>query len=282
MKHFFFIVFVLVFSVGNVQALDIESYDVEYDILASGEVKETLEIVFATPLNQSIQNSLTLGDIADIGVLADGSPLEVEVTPVGNDVIVAFTTPAGTKKLIISFTAKSLVFQSGEVFQFFTELTTPEVEKLRIKAILPRGFVVFRNIYFPSEAEIGADGERIFFSWTFQDSEGSVPISIQFESVVKSNQLLLPGVVVLAIVVVAGVFLYFRRKTKRAFLMTFFEDERKVILALQQEKVSYQNTLERRFEFSRAKMTRIVQKLQKKGLVKKEKAGRTNRLHWKG
>jgi len=107
-------------------------------------------------------------------------------------------------------------------------------------------------------------------------------ISVQYEPVVKVNDFLVPVLVVAAVAAVIFVFLYFRRKSRQAFLMTFFEDERKVILAMMTEKVCYQNILERKFGFSRAKMTRVVQKLERKGLLRKEKAGRTNRLFWKG
>jgi len=273
----------IVANIGSVAALDIEQYGVEYNVLTTGEVEESLDIVFTTPLESSIQNTLNLGEANEIKVFADSQEIEIETSQVGDSVNVIFTTPPGTKELKISFVAKSLVFMGSGIYQFFTELTPPGgIEKINIKVILPKGFVIFRDIYFPSGAEIGTDGEIIFLSWEFQDNDGSIPISVQFEPVFKTNDFIIPAVVVIAMAAVVIIFFFYKRKGKQQFLMTFFEDERKVIIALQNEKVSYQNTIERKFGFSRAKMTRIVQKLERKGLLKKEKAGRTNRLHWKG
>ena len=42
-----------------------------------------------------------------------------------------------------------------------------------------------------------------------------------------------------------------------------------------------QNKIEKELHFSRAKMTRLVKKLEAKGLVEKERIGRTNRLFYR-
>jgi uncharacterized membrane protein len=47
---------------------------------------------------------------------------------------------------------------------------------------------------------------------------------------------------------------------------------------LLKEKIIMQNKLEKQLGFSRAKMTRVVKKLEAKGLIEKERVGRTNRL----
>jgi uncharacterized membrane protein len=61
----------------------------------------------------------------------------------------------------------------------------------------------------------------------------------------------------------------------------FFDDEKLVVKYLQKNNPAYQNKVGKEFKFSRAKMTRIVKKLEHRGLVKKERRGRTNRLEWK-
>lgn len=267
----------------NVGALEIEEYGVTYDIDSNGGVKEKIIIIFKEPLNQTVQNSLNLGDVNGITVKADDSLLNINIENNANGVVVKFLTPTNTKKLEIEFNANNLVFQSGNVFQFFVDLNTPSgVEKIKIDALLPKGFIVYRDIYFPYGAEIGSDGERIMFHWEFDEWEGSIPISIQYEPVIKGDVFILPSIIVIAIALILIVYFYYRKKSRQGFLMTFFEDERKVIYMLMDEKVVYQNTLERKFSFSRAKMTRIIQKLERKGLVRKEKAGRTNRIFWLG
>ena len=43
-----------------------------------------------------------------------------------------------------------------------------------------------------------------------------------------------------------------------------------------------QDDLREALGFSKAKATRVVQALEAKGLLEKERAGKTNRLKWKG
>ncbi|MCK5023460.1 MAG: MarR family transcriptional regulator [Candidatus Aenigmarchaeota archaeon] len=92
---------------------------------------------------------------------------------------------------------------------------------------------------------------------------------------------MLVGFVILFGVVFAFVTTHLRRKVESEFMRGFSEDERKVLTILSQKKICMQKKLEKEFGFSRAKMTRIVKSLECKGLVEKEKIGRTNRLFYK-
>ncbi len=68
---------------------------------------------------------------------------------------------------------------------------------------------------------------------------------------------------------------------KHEFERGFSEDERRLLLILAKEKRIMQNKVGKELKFSRAKMTRLVKKLEAKGLVEKERVGRTNRLFYK-
>lgn len=272
----------LLLLIPSAQALDIDAYQVTYDIQPSLAVQETVSITFTEPLPSASENFIRLGDATHVLVQADGEALDLGTDSAGTDVKVTFTIPAGTEQLDIGFLTNTLIFSSGDIQQFFVNLEPPEdAVQVGVAVILPRGFVIHRDTYSPSNPVLGGDGERISLSWSLENT-GFLPISVQFEPVVKTNDLLLPGLGVAAAAALVVIVLFFRRRTQQNFLLTFFEDERKVVVALMTERVAYQNTLERKFGFSRAKMTRIVQKLERKGLVRKEKAGRTNRLHWKG
>lgn len=273
--------FFLILLAGSVSALDIADYQVVYDIQADGKVQEKVTILFKEGSEESA-TFIKLLEGSDFIIQADGKDVGFTITPEGENIRVDFTIPQGTRELFLSFKTGRMVFGNGDVLQFFSNLQVPTgVEKLNVKTILPKGFVIFHDTFSPSNATRGTDGERIFLSWLMENPPQEIAFSVQYESVVKVDQFALPLVGIIAFVVIVVVFLYFRKKSSKAFLMTFFEDERKVILALMTEKVLYQNSLERKFGFSRAKMTRIMQKLERKGLIRRERAGRTNRIFWK-
>jgi uncharacterized membrane protein len=284
MKRLFgVLILVLLLIPSGAEALDIESYDVDFDIQENIAVKETVTIFLSEMLNESKDQLLKLGDVSNVMVIADGSILETEVIKDGDDTEVSFTLPEGTETIIISFQANNIVFQSGGVFQFFVNLNAPgDAENVGIKVLLPKGYVLFRNIYTPGGASVGTDGERIFLEWDLENTGESLPILIQFESVFDTNMFIPPAAAAVVVAAVVIVYFLYRKRSRRDFLLSFFEDERKVVLELMQEKIIYQNKIEKKYGFSRAKVTRIMQKLERKGLIKREKVGRTMRIQWKG
>ncbi|MBI4181792.1 MAG: hypothetical protein HY520_02390 [Candidatus Aenigmarchaeota archaeon] len=259
------------------QGLDISSYAAAYQIQPGGEVAEEVRIAFAAPLNESAANSLRVGEAEGIAVQADQAAIPFRL----EEGVLSFSTPAGTRELRISFRAAGLVFRGDGVQQFYVLLTPPEAGLVQVDVVLPRGQVL-SGTPFPPGPERETDGERISLAWTFQGSTGPVPVSVQFAPAVDQDLLLLPAGLLAAFVAVGIVLVSYRRQVQRHFLLTFVEDERKVVQRLLREKVVYQNSLERQFGFSRAKATRMLQKLEKRGLVQRERVGRTNRINWTG
>ena len=147
-----------------------------------------------------------------------------------------------------------------------------------IRVNLPKGYVLYGEDYQPSEPEI-ISGERTSLVWSRTNMQGPLSVSVKYVSA-TDNSWIYVVLIVLLLGIGAVAAVYYRRKVQQALLRGFREDEQKVILFLQENRVIGQNKIQHEFDFSRAKITRIVKKLEEKGLIRKESMGRSNKLYW--
>jgi len=266
------------------KAAEISRYEITFDIQPSGEVNEKIQIAFAQPVGESYFTYMFAGDISDLTISNGSNNLEYQMEKADEQYTVRFLVPSGTRELFISFVSKDLVFWKGNVMQFFTNFQPPAgLRNASILVKLPQGFSVYRDMISPENAVKITDGKEIWLSWSLENPGENVPISVKIYNQYQNADFLLLSAIV-AVFAAGFVWLFFRnrKKSQHAFLRGFTEDERKVVEALRSRRTCYQNWLEKDLGFSKAKMTRITQRLEKKGLIEREKTGRTKRIEWKG
>lgn len=279
MKKLFFVSFLFfVFVSPAASALEIREYNITFEILPDMTVKERVSMAFSERLNRSTLNYVVLGDVSDIRVRNEAGDLDYTIEKTGNEHNVRFVAPGGTGILDISFIAKDLVFYRDDVYGFLANLEPPASDKVSVTAYLPKGFGIYREAVSPEGYGTLTDGERIYIGWEFERPE-EIAVSFKFYSThTDYHPAMIAAVAVIAVFAIAYLVMHYRRRVKREFMRGFSEDERKVLARLREEKIVMQKKLEKEFGFSRAKMTRVVKSLESKGLVEKERVGRSNRL----
>jgi hypothetical protein len=262
-------------------ALEISSYNIDFHILGSGSVHEEIVIDFSQAFSQSSANNFKAGDISEIQVSNENGDLQYVTSVASGQTTVEFTIPQGTKKLFIEFTAKDLVFENSGISQFFINFRPPGSERLFINVYLTPGSMLYRDMIFPSDAERMTDGQNIWFSWQFTNRTDQIPISIKYYRNQSDYEWIAAGLGLIFTAVIIYLIFHQRKKVRHEFFRGFSEDETRVIKILMKLGVTYQNKVEKELKFSRAKMTRIMKKLEAKGLITKEQVGRTNKIFWK-
>ncbi len=175
--------------------------------------------------------------------------------------------------LKISFDTNGIIFKNSDVYQLFTTFNFGN-STTTVSAFIPSGYEILST--FP-EAAYSSNGKDIIAKWKINKPSD---ISIKYRNVSEKNNYAILAVIVL--IVIAAVFTsYTTSNSKKRLFEALDEDERKVAELISSKRIIYQNKIEKRLELSRSKMTRIVKRLEKKGLVEKEKRGRTNKLIWK-
>lgn len=263
----------------------ITEVDVLFDIQPDFSVRQTSNFTFDGLLYEKSIN-YTLSDmVSDIEVFDESSKLEYSIInePDGRFIVQIFLKKP-THNIKLSYLARNVVFKSDSVNQFFTEFNFDRpVNTITGSVILPLGYEIYQNSFKPAEAVMSSDGRRIGLAWNIDNMVSSTDVSVKFAPMDDGASLMF----VIASLVVSGLlgslvisYVYFQRKTREAFLKGFREDEQKTVKFLQENKIALQSSLQSEFSFSRAKSTRIIMKLEGKGLVRKERLGRTNRIYW--
>ena len=235
------------------------------------------DVVLEIDAGNSNINSMSFrtDELDNFRVYDSKGPLEYRINETGDATVTQVLLRGG--KFFLEFSSERFIFTSGDIKQFLADLSLEfPVESMQIVVKLPVGYIT--DSHFPKGADIVSDGSRIILAWEFENPSSAL-VSARFRKAEDLSLLPLLGGAVAAVAAGAGL-LYYRRRSHQEFLQGFSEDETKVIECLRREKITYQNKVEKEFRFSRAKMTRIVKRLEEKGLLEKRRKGRTNRLKW--
>jgi uncharacterized membrane protein len=271
----------LLFTAHGAQALDISEYNVAFSIMPDTSVRENISMTFRQPLNTSSLNYVVLGEISDLTITDGERNIDYTLEKTGDQYNVRFSAPGGTRMLEITFTARDLVFAGGSVYSFSTELKPPSPDTVNVYAYLPEGFAIYRDVVYPEGYETLTNGKKIYLKWSLERPQ-NIMLSFKFYNTHSDYSLAIAAAMGIALIIVIAYLVgHYRKKMKCEFERGFSEDERKVLFILSREKRVMQNKIEKELHFSRAKMTRLVKKLEAKGLVEKERIGRTNRLFYR-
>jgi uncharacterized membrane protein len=272
MKHSVAVLLLLAMALPAA-AQDVKSVDISFD-LATSSVRQTITIDFTNETTGEI--NYTLGAFARDVAVTDGSkPVEYKlVNENGIEILVIQTQE--TRKLVIDYTVVDVVFRSDSVHHFFTEVSF-DADRITARAKLPAGFGLYDQSYKPEGADIVSDGQRVILLWNSLPSD--VFFSIKFVQLNHGTPVI-AHIAALLVIAIVAFYVYHRRRVKEEFVKGFRDDERKVIEYMQQHKYALQRDIQKLFAFSRAKATRIIYTLEKKGLLRKKRYGRTNKLYW--
>jgi uncharacterized membrane protein len=268
-----FAVIALLLIVSPIYAQQISSADVLID-LSTGSVRQTVAMHFAQ--NVSGELNYTLDGRTNSIVVSDGTHNLKYTTKESDGEINLTIETNNTDTVIIDYNVDGVVFSSGPIYHFFTELSF-DTGHMSVSAKLPEGYGLYEsNDLLPAGGQILSDGKRILVDWN--SLPGNAVFSIKFTKI-GGQDFTMPIIVVVLGLAVVGIYLYFSRRMYAEFLSGFREDEKKVIEYMA-GGMKMQRDVQKKFNFSRAKATRIVHVLEGKGLLAKRRYGRTNKLYW--
>jgi uncharacterized membrane protein len=293
----FIVIAIMPFAVESAEPSSTYSLKADFRLSENNVVNITRDYIFSPALNGTF-NITVQGNIT--GLEARSSIENFSYSVISDDAqSVIMVTPVGSMPDIsLDFALRNEIYAKEDELLFIRtfQIERP-IPKVEVSFRMPMGYKIFANEYQPADGEISSDGEMIFLTWRKNNVQGEASYSVTF---VKDNVLagsqegsalispwigyILIGLLILTLVAVlifGGSAYYRSRKSVDQLLVGFREDERKVILYLKERKKAWQNTIRHAFNFERVKVTRIVKKLEKEGLVEKKNYGKTNMIFWK-
>ncbi len=288
----------LALSVAPSQALDDSSARILFlgaDIQLGDDAHTTLTVTFgqnssvkefSLPLFYEIQNLKADANFGNVSCISQrkafGSQVDCAISP----------TPE-KRMLTLDFDSFDLIKKADSQFLYKQEFLMPlRTESLSFKVSLPEGMFLtsggsFQQ-YLPADGEKGSDGRKIFITWRRENlSAGdSFDTQVSYQTLPGNSQffalfaggLLGLGAVIVALVV--GFWFFYKRFRNIKFVLPVLKsDEKKIMeLLLRTKGFSNQKLLVRESNYSKAKVSKILNSLRERGIIRLEREGRSNKV----
>jgi len=284
MKKIIFIFIIFLSSCGF--AANLENWDIEASL--SGDVvffKVTLE--YDDYVTRSDYFMLT--KLGNVHVFADNREIKCSVSEKGIGTSILCEN-IYAKKIVYEFVAYDLIKKSNQfkIFRYKFPVTDA-TDRFAVTVKLPLGAVLIEkdklpeglSQFEPSWGSSGSDGRRIFITWPIENPKvgDSISVSIIYEQMLDLNQVIVAAIALVIIIIMIGFTIYFRKGRIKQVLPVLTESERKVMEILLREKGEVdQRKIVKETDFSKSKVSRILQSLEARGLVERYKRGRANKI----
>jgi uncharacterized membrane protein len=174
----------------------------------------------------------------------------------------------------------------GNIFKETFDI--PEVDNFILIVKLPEGMGLkypVEDSYSPTYALVGSDGRRPVITWQRENYSGQFQATVAFESVIVAGLPL--GLIIAALVILgagASLFYIFYLKSKEEGIKVVYPvlktDEKAVFDAIMKHGTGVnQKLVVKDSGYSKAKVSKVLNSLQERNLVKLERIGRSNKVH---
>ncbi|MFQ6136774.1 MAG: helix-turn-helix transcriptional regulator [Candidatus Hydrothermarchaeales archaeon] len=213
------------------------------------------------------------------------------------DVLIKLREPLGggeSKKIGLKFDISGVVtrFDENKVLTF-SYIPEVNVKSFALTVKLPPRSTLASEVrktgesvsaVYPTPSRIYSDGKKIIVEWAIPElsAQESFRIFLMYTAIEKRNIGYLLGILLGVLLGGAGTFYYFRRRGvegREITRMVLGEDEQKIYdMLLSSDGEILQDDIAKNTDFSRAKISKLVRRLEEKRIIKKEPYKKTNRL----
>lgn len=172
-------------------------------------------------------------------------------------------------------------------FRYSQSIYRP-INRYNIKVILPEGTGLIDEenistpVIEPVNGVVGSEGRRIHIEWDIRPSLGeTVSFQTTYEQLSPDYRTVVA--VIASILVLAGLLRFYLRRRSESessqIIDSLPEDERDILDLLKASDDMLQKDIVDQSEYSKAKISGVVSSLEEKGIIRKEKEGRSNRIY---
>ncbi len=275
----------LILAIGIAEAAD---SSIKIGLQPSGVAREKIDIEFTAMQDANQVEYSLLNKPENLVVFEGNNELNHEIT--SNefyDIIIDKEVRKGqTYRLRLEFDIKGLVSQSDNNYIFsFRYEPSESLNNFNLDVNLPRGFVLsdIESAASPSGYNIRTDGKDIQLSWNLRNIDMEQSFIIIYERGIISNSGLITGFVIasISLAAIVGVILFYRKEKKEIVSGVLSADEKKIVSMIEANGEITQKQIVKDTGFSKAKVSKIIRRLEEKGIVEKTPYMATNKLRIK-
>jgi len=282
MKKAILIFFILLSSLASAESL--YQYSVTGEILNNNTVFYKLNLIFLNHSSQSV--IIPLG--SSFNVQTDSNCKE-QSSLLGVNVVCSMEASDKTT-LTIQYFSNS-VTKKDNYFLFSDSFKLPkDTETISVVIKLPEGTGLkepTESSYSPSNALIGSDGRRTIINWVKENLKANerFDVSVAFEKI-GEEKIYFPFEIVLVIILIAfsglGIFyqFYWKGKNIKLILPILKKDEKKIFdTIIKHGSGVNQKIIVKESGYSKAKVSKVLNSLKERGIIKLERIGRSNKVY---
>ncbi|MEK6967079.1 MAG: MarR family transcriptional regulator [Nanoarchaeota archaeon] len=197
-----------------------------------------------------------------------------------NDTYAIILPTQGNNEVSFDLLFDSQIDANGKQRTYRSSFTPPINGTVKVSLTLPLGYSLNEKKpnAIPQPQEISTDGRSITLTWTFNDEQS---ISVFYEGGEEINPLLIVLPLVFSLICIAGVFFYLKKRNRKHVTEMLSTEEHKVIEAVR-AGTEKQKEVAIKLDFSKSKMSKIVRRLEEKGLIERTPHFKTNIISLKG
>ncbi len=267
---------------GSANALE---SNVKVDLLPSGAAHEVIEISFIADADADEVSYSLLNKPENLKVFQSTDELEHKV--VKNeyyDIIISKQIKKGQSyRIRMEFDIKGLIRQLNRNYIFsFKYQPNTNFENFNIEVVLPRGFILaeLESAVSPSGGVVSTDGKNIIVNWNLKGINNEQAFIIVYERGLASSSsyVWIVVTIVIALGAIAGVVTFYRKEKKEVIDGVLSVDEKKIVGMIEAGDEITQKQIVKDTGFSKAKVSKIIRRLEEKGIVEKIPFMATNKL----
>jgi uncharacterized membrane protein len=286
MKHLLWgIMFILILSIVNAQETSIK-----LSITPSGIVKEQVVLSFIPKEDSNNISYIVYEKPYEIKLTSNEREIPYLLYAEPYEILIQKQLKRGVaEKILLAFEVKDSVEQIKKQYVFHTVFfnNIPE-NSLSIELSLPPGYILSDSDsdVLPKPSNMLTDGKTITLVWNYDIAPEEIPIIVLYERGILEEQSKLPYFIfgiILVLILALILFIYFKtqKETKNIILNTLTADEQAVVKIINKNPGILQKEAVQQLNYSKHKMSKLVARLEEKGIINKVPHFKTNKLYLK-
>lgn len=291
MKRFIIISLLILFSFQVASSKIIKELNTTIDIKNNGKTDMELVFTFSNDIKE-IHFSMPY-EIHDLKV--DGGNCYIEKF-IDNVLVCKPRSPFIVGQIIIkvNFTAEGMTATKENRTFFSLDISMlHDVDRVNIVVKIPEMMVLINDDLLPispSSGDMVSDGRRIIIKWKLRDqfTGDIIPLRIYYENTKPSNILQFISykwIILLLLIIAVGIFFVYEKLSKKSsIVLSVLNEAERIVVDIIQKKGNKdvdQRVIVSDSGFSKAKISRILQSLEARGVISIRRSGRKNRVDLK-
>lgn len=274
-------ILVLLMLIGNVRGID---NNVDIMLLPSGAARESINIMFTANADADEIAYSLINYPENLKVYVNENEASYEI--VENDlydIVINKEVKRGEKYNIkLEFDIKGLIEQVDDKYIFSFRYEPEQIlDNFNLNVKLPKGFVLaeIESAVSPRASNIETNGREINVEWELKNIVSEQAFIIVYErGITSSNNWITWIVVITALLIIMIVIWFYRKEKKEVIDNTLSHDEKKIKEMIEANAEVTQKQIVKDTGHSKAKISKLIRRLEEKGIVEKTPYMATNKL----